>query len=109
VQFVGADQQLGAVHLGRGGRGDQHGDLVAGSEPCECRQRRRRGALGEDLVVGAEAAAQLAGERLQPGCVVVDQEEQRFPHARNSLGQLRTAHPPAPMRTLHPHVSTFGA
>jgi hypothetical protein len=80
VHLMGGHQELHAAHLGHPLPGDQQRNrLRLRAQPPERGQRRDRRALGQDLVVSPEAAADITRQRLQRRGVVVHQQQHRRP------------------------------
>jgi hypothetical protein len=81
MQATGGHQELDSGHLGHLLAGeDQRNRLRLGRQLLEDSQGTRWGRLGEDLVVGAEAAAEVAAERLQHRLVLVHHQQNRQSH-----------------------------
>jgi hypothetical protein len=63
---MGGEQEVDPAHVLHGLGGDQQGDLVRpGGQPLEFGQGRPGRALGQDVVVEPEAAAEVVLERAE--------------------------------------------
>jgi hypothetical protein len=78
VQPMGGHQELDPAHPGHPLSGQQHRDRP---RPCaqlaEGSQRRRRRALGHNLMISPEPAVKVSRKRLQLGAVLIHQEQDR--------------------------------
>ena len=83
AEIVHASEEIEAGHLGRPQvRHDQRDVLPALARLLETCQRRRRRALGQNAIVGAEPSLERRGQRRQRLRIVVDQEQDRIRHDR---------------------------